>query len=426
MRFRVPMSKHITLTTEQLAPFEHIKRGGNALITGSAGTGKSELLKAIRREIDPDLPVVASTGIAAVHVGGLTIHSWAGLGLAQDSAAVIAKKIKEQGMKALRRIQKAKRLAIDEVSMIHGELFTLIDHVFRLVRDEPNKPFGGMQLILFGDFLQLPPVSRDREQQAFAFESPSWAEAQIETFRLTKVWRQKDQTFSDALNHIRFGRVPEDVNTLLRSRYRAEDTEPETEPVIVYTHNADVDRENHAALAKLKGKETTFSARDSGEYGPLESLRKHCLAPELLRLKIGAQVMLLWNLDPLEGLANGSLGKVEGFTPAGHPMVKFRNGERREIERQEWTIKSGHDVIASREQYPLRLAYAITVHKSQGMTLDKIRVHLDKAFEYGQAYVALSRVKTLDGLFIASSREGCIKAHPSAVAFYEQGITAGV
>lgn len=406
----------IHLSDEQKRVIAHLAHGGNALVTGSAGTGKSTLLSAIRERLDKHLPVVASTGIAAVNVGGLTIHSWAGLGLAEDEPKVLAGKIMDKGGSVLRRIKAAKRLALDEVSMIHGVLLDKIDEVFRLLRGKPDQAFGGIQMIFFGDFLQLPPVSRGSEQQ-FAFQSQSWKRGLIEKFLLTKVFRQKDEAFSKALNHIRLGELTPDVLEMLRSRYRPSDPNPEIEPVVMFTHNREVDEQNDARLDAINGKEEQFKAIDKGEFGPLANLQKSCLAPETLRLKVGAQVMLLWNISPEEGLANGSLGEVIGFV-TNCPKVRFLNGMEEIIDRKRWEVKAGDEVLASRSQFPLRLAWCITVHKSQGMTLDKIRVYLDRAFEPGQSYVALSRVKTLDGLFIETTKTGAIHAHPDALAFY--------
>lgn len=394
----------------------HLTQGGNVLVTGSAGTGKSTLLAAIRERFDKNLPVAASTGIAAVNVGGMTLHSWAGLGLAEKAADVLARAILDRGGKVVRRIKQAKRLAIDEISMIHGDLLDKLDAVFRIVRDKPSEAFGGIQLILFGDFLQLPPVCRIGAQK-FAFQANSWGAGRIKTFHLTKVFRQADQAFVDALNSIRLGEITSDVRAMLESRWRVSDPDPSIEAIVMHTHNTDVDRENADRLARLHGTERRFDAKDDGEGAPLATLQKNCLAPERLKLKKGAQVMLLWNLEPLEGLANGTLGVVEDFD-GDKPRVRFANGRTETLDRKEWTIKNGNEVLASRKQFPLRLAWSITVHKSQGMTLDKVKVYLDRAFDAGQSYVAMSRVRSLAGLFIESSKVGAIHAHPDALAFY--------
>lgn len=412
----------ITPSGEQQEALDYIRNGRNVLITGSAGTGKSTILKKLAEE--SEIEVAASTGISAVNVGGMTINSWAGLGLGDREPEDIAKDLLDGRTRACKRILKAKRLAIDEVSMIHANLFELTDKVFRLVR-KADVPFGGIQLILFGDFLQLPPVSKERFGKIFAFQSQAWRDAKIKVQMLTQVFRQEDAEFSSALNNVRIGNLTPDVLRILRSRYRAQDTKEGISPVIVYTHNADVEAVNNRKLDEMEGKPKVFESIDEGEPGPLETIRKNCLAPAELRLKVGAQVMLLKNVNPLDGLANGSIGKVVSFQPeTGMPVVKFQRGGILTMEVHTWEIKAGDDVLASRTQIPLRLAWAITAHKSQGMTLDKIQVHLDKAFEYGQAYVALSRSRTLEGLFIESTKRGCIKAHPDAVNFYTRATLA--
>jgi ATP-dependent DNA helicase PIF1 len=419
------MVEDVQLSAEQQLPFSAIESGDNVLITGSAGTGKSTILRALVNRFGRKLPIVASTGIAAVNVGGITLHSWASLGLGKAGAKTIANSIISQRGKAFNNIVDNNRLALDEVSMISSSLFAKLDHIFRLVRATTDPefeklPFGGMQMILFGDFLQLPPVIRDNPKDGFAFESSSWEFAKIKVFFLIKVWRQEDIEFSTALNHIRVGEYPPLVSKVLRSRYKQVDPNPEIEPVVVHTHNADVDRINHQRLAKIEGEPKIYTAHDEGRPSVVKMLDKHCLAPTELHLKVGAQVMLLYNMEPENGLANGSIGVVSKIE--SYPEVKFANGLTRILERHEWEIKEDGYPIATRRQIPLRLAWAITAHKSQGQTLDKIKVFLGECFEYGQAYVAMSRVRTMEGLFIESGTKASIMAHPKAIEFYKNAV----
>lgn len=419
----------ITLSDDQRAVMDATERGESLLVTGSAGTGKSTLLREMDLKYQGSLSVCASTGIAAVNVGGLTIYSWAGIGIGigigDDTAANIAERLEKRRGEAYHRIRNYKMLAIDEISIISGKIFNLLDGVFQAVRKN-GKPFGGMQLILFGDFLQLPPVIKSAEEEAegkFCFQSRAWKSAGIKVAMLKQVYRQKDQVFSSALNEIRMGEPSEAAYALLKARYNALDEAPQIEPVLVHTHNADVDMANSERLMKIDGAEERYRAHDFGKPGPLATLQSNCLAPETLKLKIGAQVMLLKNLDPSGGLANGSIGKVTGFTKTKLPQVEFTNGLTIDVDTEKFEIKSGGEVLASRTQIPLRLAWAITVHKSQGMTLDKIQVHLANVFEDGQAYVALSRASKAEGLFIKSGNRGNIRANSVAVEFYRKAAT---
>ena len=421
----LPKPEVPVLSEEQKAVMDAVDMGQNILITGAAGTGKSFLLKALMAKYRTRLSVCATTGIVAVQVGGSTLHSWAGLGLGKGTPGEIAGRIKEN-MKALGNIQMATRLAIDEISMMSASLFTKVDKVFRIIR-KCDRPFGGIQLICIGDYCQLPPVLKDSEDQddGFCFQSPSWVEADIKLAFLTQAFRQADPRFAEALNSIRLGEVTPLVSEILNSRYKQKDEGSEIEPVVVYTHNADVDDYNMERLVKLEGEEKRFKARDDGRPWAVKQLEANCLAATEIVLRVGAQVMLLCNLDTGAGLANGSLGVVTGYSLGG-VMVRFLNGETRLVERNKWEIMDSGRIAATREQIPLRLAWAITSHKCQGMTLDKIRVHLAKCWEYGQAYVALSRVKTAAGLFIESGNKKVIRAHPAALEFYRTVEKIGV
>lgn len=412
------------LSEEQMSVMKDIIQLENVAVSGPAGTGKSTILKALRKHFEDAylrFAICGSTGIAAVNVGGVTLHSWAGIGLGEGSAKKLANKIiTGEHRKCYENIINTNHLAIDEISMIPGSLFEKIDEIFKIVRKD-ERPFGGMQLIMFGDFLQLPPVSkRNDKPEQFAFETPAWLMADVKVHNLKKVWRQADQNFAEVLNSVRLGEVTPAVSDLLNSCWRKKDPTPEHPPVILTTHNKDADSINLRRLALIEAEQHGFEAADVGSAAAKKVLEK-CLIPKNLELKIGAQVMLCVNYDQDDGLVNGSIGEVIGFTPWKRgqiPTVKFQNGQTVEVEPWQWDIRENERVIGSRTQVPLRLAWAITVHKSQGMTLDKVEVHLARAFEYGQAYVALSRARTKEGLFIASGSKNSIKAHPKAVLFY--------
>lgn len=410
------------LTEEQQAVVDDIENGRSVLITGAAGTGKSLILKTIKKKF-PHLPITATTGIAAINVGGSTFHSWARIGLAEESAIDLADKLRGT---ARQELKKCTAVAIDEISMMSAELFDKMDLYFKRLKGERGngKPFGGMQLILFGDFLQLPPVIKynRKEDYVFAFQSQAWKECDIKVHRLTRIFRQEDEKFSTALSKIRIGELDDEVINLLSSRVNVEDESPKLPPVNIYPTNRQVDNENETRLAEIDSPLRTFDSKDySVSYSAQKLLDQSCLAPAELKLKKGARVMLLRNLDTVSGLANGSTGTVESM---GSDFVKvnFDNGESRIIKTQTWKVKRGHALIASREQLPLRLAWAITAHKAQGMTLDKIKADISNCFEDGQAYVTLSRVKSLDGLFL-TDEDAAIYTNQAAKEFYQTYVT---
>jgi ATP-dependent exoDNAse (exonuclease V) alpha subunit len=420
----------VVLSEEQEQVWEIIQSRQNILVTGSAGTGKSTILKALYKRLGATFHVTASTGIAAVGIGGATIYAWAGLGKGDRSADEIAAGLIRNESRQWARIKTVTHLAIDEISMLPAGVLELLDHVMRIVR-RCDEPFGGCQMIFFGDFLQLPPVQKEQTNITFAFQSQLWKEANIKTVLLTKVYRQTEARFSGALNDIRRGVVSDLARAVLQERFDAgknmvDDGKP---PVIIHMTNVDVEAENTRRIEALPGEPVKIEANDFGLQGALLTLQKNCLAPKELLLKPGARVMLLKNVNPEYGLANGSTGtlkeiivKEEGALSWKRtvytPVVEFDNGITISIQKAKFeTVEDGR-VVATREQYPLRLAWSITSHKSQGMTLDKIQVFLEKVFEPGQAYVALSRARTMEGLFIMSRKPGAIGAHPEAVKFY--------
>lgn len=411
----------IKLSDEQERVWDRVEEGKHMLITGGAGVGKSTLIKEIDRRLGGQLELTGSTGISAVQIGGVTLHSWAGLGLGEDPAKKIASIIFNR-VDVCQRLKQTKRVVIDEISMISSDLLDKLSEVLSIVRKN-EAPFGGMQIIACGDYLQLPPVTRGENKKGrFAFQSKAWKAAGFNVALLQKVFRQADAEFAAALNDIRVGNLSERAGKMLMSRLKQPDPNPEKEPITIYTTNKDVDALNAAKLEALPGEQKQWKAFDTGEPAQVTLLQKHCMAPEVLTLKVGARVMLLKNISVSGGLANGSMGKVIALDKPDGPTVEFDNGAKMVLPRGKWDIKVDGKIVATRHQIPLRLAFSITSHKSQGMSLDKIRVNLANVFEDGQAYVALSRARTKEGLFIESSAAGCIRANAEAVEFYRRAM----
>jgi len=404
------------LSDEQQHALNMIKSGKSIFFTGCAGTGKSLLIKHILRAM-PEVDVTGTTGLAGCLLGGTTINAWSGLGRAEGSFDTMVRNASrgESGQ----RWRRCHALIIDEVSMMDAKLFDLLEAVARKVRGN-SRPFGGIQLILSGDFHQLPPVVKDQLTRKFAFESQSWQRCIQASVQLTQVFRQNDSDFIDILAEIRAGTAPESTLRALLARCAAPlELEDGILPTQLFTHRVDVDAINDRQLNSLEGNVVTFTAQDSGDTAALQAA---CPAPRTLRLKEGAQVMLTRNLSSRQGLVNGARGVVEKFTPSGLPVVKFaRGGESMTIGRERYSIRQGGQDAAVRSQIPLQLAWAVTVHKSQGLTLDRVEVSLDRAFEAGMAYVALSRARNLEGLRIVGSiASAALRADPKVVAFYSK------
>ncbi|MES2677972.1 MAG: PIF1 family ATP-dependent DNA helicase [Pseudomonadota bacterium] len=417
------------LSAEQKQAVYALEDGESIFISGSAGTGKSYLLQYLKANYsDSGLHITASTGIAAVHVGGQTLHSWAAIGLGNLPAEQIIENLFSAKFSRVRRkLKLAKMLAIDEISMISAPVFDLINELLKAVRQD-ERPFGGLQLILFGDFLQLPPVNREGQldyDYQFCFQSRAWKELSPKPIMLKTVFRQEDENFVKLLNNIRFGKVDEDDVITLKSRINLPEKISAIKPTILASHNSQVDAINQIELKKIPNNSQIFTAKFSGDSTKTDFLRKNCLAAEKLELKVGAQVMMLKNTYQKEGVINGSLGVVKEFSKkTNHPIVEFNNGALLTVSPEVWALEKfdveKREIITEAEmtQVPLLLAWAITIHKSQGMTLDKVKCDLSKVFADGQIYVALSRVKTLEGLFIDALDFNRIRANQQIVEFY--------
>lgn len=420
---------YLNLSLDQRKVVDAIEEGYNVFVTGPAGTGKSYLLQFLKKEyMHKRFHLTASTGIAAVNIGGSTLHSWAGIGLGTLPYEQILTKLRSVKCARLRRkIREAKMLAIDEISMISSTTLDLINNLFKSIR-ENDTAFGGLQLILFGDFLQLPPIveMRLKDSAHFCFKAKSWKEANLQTFIFSEIFRQKESKFISLLNRLRFGSITKDDVEILRERYNAKDSNKAIRPTILSTHNYQVKEINTENLKMLPSKEHSFGAKFDGKENKFEFLKKNCMASETLKLKIGAQIMMLKNTYKKEGIINGSLGIIIGFSPKkNYPIVEFSNGKIINITPEKWAVEKYNEKLkemveqASMTQIPLILAWAITVHKSQGMTLDKIECNLAQSFAEGQIYVALSRVRNLEGLFIKSFNVNKVRANKDVVEFYQ-------
>lgn len=376
-----------------------LKLGQNVFLTGAAGAGKTYVLNTYINYLEEkgvDVAVTASTGIAATHLGGQTIHSWSGMGIHDALSESDIEKIAKR-KKTADAIRACQVLIIDEISMLHAHQLDMVDQILRSLRDF-TKPFGGVQMILCGDFFQLPPIVRGGEERRFVFESDAWRKGEFLICYLTTQYRQGEDGLLQILNDIREGKAGEHTKVPLRTRYN-KPPEIDIEPTKLYTHNADVDRINLEKLIALPGDEEVFLMITRGPKKLVEGMQKSCLAPYELRLKKDAVVMFVKN-HPEGDYVNGTLGVVEEFDPkAGNPLVRVvATGELIYVEYDEWRLDEEGETKAALVQFPLRLAWAITVHKSQGMTLDAAAMDLSNAFEPGMGYVALSRVRTLAGL----------------------------
>jgi len=389
-----------------------LKTGANVFLTGEPGSGKTHTINefvAWLRASGIEPSVTAATGIAATHVGGMTLHSWSGIGIAESLSHADVDRIASKEHIA-KRIAKAKVLIIEEISMLSSATFEMADAICREVR-RVDYPFGGLSVILVGDFFQLPPISRGNDAH-FAYASKVWRDLNLLTCYLTEQYRQDDTEFLGVLSAIRSGEVGELHRECLVSRQvSASEILSVSEVPKLFSHNADVDRINSAELGKLPGKSTTFKMSSKGKDSFVEGLKRGCLSPDILELKEGAAVMFTKN-SPQGRFVNGTLGLISGWSSDGSPIVKTKDGLRITTEPMEWQLEEQGKVKASVSQYPLRLAYAMTVHKSQGMSMDAAIIDLSKAFEYGQGYVALSRVRRLSGVYLTGLNERALEVHP--------------
>jgi ATP-dependent DNA helicase PIF1 len=404
-----------------------LKTGANVFLTGEPGAGKTHTVNAyvaFLRQHGIEPAITASTGIAATHIHGQTIHSWSGIGIRRSLSPYDLDKMASTEY-LVRRIQKTKVLILDEVSMIDGFTLDMIDAVCKTIKQK-EEPFGGMQVVLVGDFFQLPPIARREEMVPFAFEARVWSDMKPLVCYLTEQHRQNDEAFLSLLSAIRKNESMDDHMVHLEKRMISDDNSFEYAENMtqLFAHNADVDSINTAALHSIEGMTNTYTMSAKGSESMVASLKKGCLSPEKLELKVGAVVMCTKN-NTQKNFVNGTTGTVMRFEPGTkYPIIRTKDDEEITVEPMDWSIEEDGKVKASISQVPLRLAWAITIHKSQGLSLDTALMDLRQVFEYGQGYVALSRVRSLSGLYLAGWNERTFQVHPRILqqdtAFHDQ------
>lgn len=412
-----------------------LNKGENVFLTGFAGTGKSYILRLLKEYYKDYLTITSTTGISAVNVGGQTIHSWAEVGCMEEPIedfieTIVNNNFGESGY-TKRRIRNCKLLAIDEISMLSAYQLEYLDEVFRAVRGN-NLPFGGIQVIFIGDFLQLPPVATKSDlkyfprRALFCFESSVWDSLNLKSVILTKIFRQNNYEFIKTLNNFRIGGITDEDMQLLSRRFVDESSQL-SDKLHIFPKKLQAKSFNTSKLNELSTPIYEYKAYDDipvpeditdekkYKHKIFYELNKNCQAEFDLKLRVGCRVMLLINRDFKSGLINGSCGVVVELAKS-FAVVKFDNGITQKIGRYLFELQQNDMVVAKRFQIPLKLAYAITIHKSQGMTFDEIVIDCASSFSPGQVYVGLSRVKTIEGLFITGFNPK--KIYPSNKARY--------
>ncbi len=445
------------LQTEAL---EILKTGSNVFLTGVPGAGKTYVINQYVKYLEDKgvyPAITASTGIASTHIGGSTIHSFSGIGIEKEIDEYKLDKIMERE-KLVKKIQNTKVLIIDEISMLDAQTLDNVNFVLKGIKD-PTKPFGGVQIIFVGDFFQLPPImKKGEERKFFAFMGAAWKEARPLTCYLEEQFRQTDETFTKLLLAIREntidemhveileevkkktfkklglkeekkvldeGEYEEELVVLEEDEISKKDkdnkdivTEKNLDILELHSHNKNVDEINNLKLNLITEREFVYKMVTIGSSKPLEGLIRNCLSPEILKLKVGAKVMFTKN--SLEGeYVNGTMGKVVELEPF-RIVVEKSFGKTIEVKQEEWKLEDDGKVKARLSQYPLRLAWAITVHKSQGMSLDEAIINLGETFEFGQGYVALSRLRSLDGLYLKSYNPKSLQVNQNICEFDEK------
>jgi ATP-dependent DNA helicase PIF1 len=437
------------LSKEQQLAFDKYVQGHNIFITGPGGAGKSALIRMINQDAYKkfkDIHITAMTGCASILLNckAKTLHSWAGIGLGNGTTEYFINKIRKN--KFLKAIWKATEvLVVDEVSMLSLKLFEMLNAIGKGVRGN-SRPFGGIQVIFSGDFFQLPPVGDkdDPDTQRFCFESEEWEEVfpRCNQIQLVKIFRQTDEIYSTILNQIREGKIKRRSNDLLLE-YVGREFDPKliAEPTKLYPTKNKVEQINISKMSSLTGEEREYKLKyikdlemtktdkvkrleftDKDIQVELDFLAGNLMCEKEMKIKIGSQVMCIINIKSECGdvlICNGSQGIVQGYCEVtGSPRVKFNNGIERIMTRHVWESDKIPGIGVS--QIPLILSWALTIHKSQGATLDAAEIDVGSGiFECGQTYVALSRVKSLEGLYLTSFDAKRIRINKKVKEYYD-------
>lgn len=410
----------------QKEAFKILSSGHNVLLTGAAGSGKTYLLNkyiSSLKERGIAVAVTASTGIAATHLGGRTIHSWSGIGIKDTLSRQDLQSLSKKSY-LKKQFENTEVLIIDEISMLSANHLDMINEVCQTMKKN-QLPFGGLQIVLSGDFFQLSPIGRNSNEIKFVNNAKIWPEMDIRVCYLNGQYRQRDKKLSSLLEDLRLNKLDKNGLELLMSRQIKKNENLYSAKVTkLYTHNIDIDRINQLELDKIDSEEITYQMTAYGEENLIKALEKNCLAPKRLVLKKGALVMFVKNkfLNDEVIYVNGSIGLVVGFNANSYPRVRLHNGNIIDVTPDSWQISDNdeEEILAKINQLPLRLAWAITIHKSQGMTLDEAVIDLSQSFSYGMGYVALSRLKSLKGLHLLGINEMACQVNPEMVKYNQE------
>lgn len=405
------------LNPGQSLALEVLQSGTNVFVTGGAGTGKSFLLKKfLKSPAGLQIPVLASTGAAAVLIGGRTFHSFFGLGILEGGAgATIERALKDKRL--LKRLRKISSFVVDEVSMIPGEVWNVAEKISRLARD-CSEPWGGLRVVAVGDFAQLPPVTRFNQKRDWAFLSSAWKESSFHSIYLQEIMRSKDEAYNQSLSDLRLGNLSERLKETLNRRMFDSDLN-HYEGSILYAKKVDVEKINQQRLSELSGNIKEYETIFRGEQKFIEVLRNQAPIPQRLEIKKNALVMIRQN-DPQGKWVNGTLAYVQDMFDEELELKLF-SGLSVFLEKSTFSLLNAEgEIVATAKNFPVNLAYALTIHKSQGATLDKALVSLNNLWEPGQAYVAMSRVRSEECLFLDGWDERSIFADPKVIAFHKE------